>query len=288
MYMKRNLTRFFTLAATLLLSFSLLGEADATAQAQIKTRKNRISDFTTKTTKVVLRGEDVLSSAIVSEITSRWRISPYEFCSLEEYEKQKSSSDYYFLTLTGGRTPKEGDSGILALSLVKGGSEQNPDPAKESLTLVTFPLASDGNSSGRELVLLPAAIDIIQEFTSRAMLSDKDAYSSLTAYSANFAKNEVSRIVFTPEDVAGVSPEILSGSVSASEEADDIFESHEEGTLVGFIVAPSSPVSGQFCYKMLIDAGTHELCWFKRERIKENGTPAFTGSEIKSLGKRIK
>ena len=286
--MKRNFIRLFAFAASLLLAFSLLTEADAAAQAQIKTRKVRISDFTTKTTKVVLRGEDPLSSAIVSEITSRWRISPYEFCTIEEYEKQKSNSDYYFLTLTGGRSPKEGDSGILALSLVKGGSEQNPDPAKESMTIVTFPLASAENSSGRELALLPAAIDIIQEFTSRAMLSDKDAYSNLTTYSTKFSKNPVSRIVFAPEDVSGVKSELLSGSVSASDEADDIFESHAEGTQVGFIVAPSSPVSGQYCYKMLIDAATHELCWFKRERIREPGDAAFTSSEVQKLSSRLK
>lgn len=286
--MKRNFIRFFTLAAALLLAFAMTGAADAAAQAQIKTRKVRISDFTTKTTKVVLRGEDVLSSALVSEITSRWRISPYEFCTIEEFEKQKGSSDYYFLVLTSGRTPKEGDSGILALSLVKGGSEQNPDPAKESLTLITFPLASAENPSGREITLLPAAIDIIQDYTQRAMLSDKDAYSSLSAYSSKFAKDEVRRIVFAPEDVAGVRSDLLDGSVTASEEVDDIFESGEEGTLVGFIVAPSSPVEGQFCYKMLIDAGTHGLCWFKRERISEAAVQTFTSSEVRSLSKKIK
>ena len=286
--MKRNIARFFILAAAMLLAFSLMGEADAAAQAQIKTRKIRISDFTTKTTKVVLRGEDVLSSAIVSEITSRWRISPYEFCTTEEFEKQKSSPDYYFLVLTGGRTPKEGDSGILALALVKGGSEQNPDPAKECLTLVSFPLASADSEGGRELSLLPAAIDIIQDFTQRAMLSDKDAYSSLTTYSKNFSKTRATSIVFDPEDVAGVRSEYLTGGVSATEEVDDIFEKQEEGTLVGFIVAPSSPAEGQYCYKMLIDAGTHSLCWFRRERIKEPANVAFTSSEIRKLSEKIK
>ena len=286
--MKRNFIRFFAVAAALLLSFSLLGTADAAAQAQIKTRKARKSDFTTKTTKVVLRGEDPLSSAIVSEITSRWRISPYEFCSIEEFEAQRNSPDYYFLVMTGGSSPKEGDSGVLALALVKGGSEQDPDPAKVRLTLMSFPLASAENPSGRELVLLPAAIDIIQEFTSRAILSDKDAYSNLTSYSSNFSKTPVSRIVFAPEEVSEVSEEALNGGICVSEDADEIFENHEELTQVGFIVAPSSPVSGQFCYKMLIDASTHNLCWFKRERIKGSAAPTFTESEIKSLSKRIK
>ena len=286
--MKRNFVRRIALAAVLMLAFALSGAADAAAQAQIKTRKVRISDFTTKTTKVVLRGEDVLSSALVSEITSRWRISPYEFCDLAEFEKRKASPDYYFLVLTSGKTPKEGDSGILALSLVKGGKEQDPDPAKESFTLVTFPLASAENSSGRELTLLSAAIDIIQDYASRAMISDKDAYSGLGTYSLNFAKTKATRIIFVPEEVQGVKEESLGEGVCVSEDADEIFDEREEGTMVGFIVAPSSPVGGEYCYKMLIDAGTHELCWFRRERIKGTDAPAFTGSEIRNLSKRIK
>ena len=286
--MKRNFVRFFALAAVLLLSITLPGTPDASAQAQIKTRRVRISDFTTKTTKVVLRGEDVLSSALVSEITSRWRISPYEFCTTEEFEKLRTSPDYYFLVLTSGKTPKEGDSGILALSLVKGGSEQDPDPARITMTLVTFPLASEVAPSGRELALLPAAIDIIQDFTQRAMLSDKAAYGGLAAYSSNFTNRKATSLVFAPEEVSGVKSELLSDSVTATEEVDDIFEKQEEGTFVGFIVAPSSPVSGQYCYKMLIDAGTHSLCWFRRERIKEPAAVAFTSSEIRKLSGKIK
>ena len=282
--MKRNFIRFMTLAATLLLAFSLLAETDAAAQAQIKTRRNRISDFTTKTTKVVLRGEDVLSSAIVSEITSRWRISPYEFCSIEEYEKCKTSSDYYFLVLTGGRMPKEGDSGILALSLVKGGTEQDPDPDKVTFSLISFPLASAEQPSGRELTLLSAAIDIIQDFVQRAMLSDKDAYSSLTTYSANFAKDEVKRIVLDAEDVDASQ----AGKAEVSDDADAEFSEGTPGTLVGFIVAPSSPTGGEYCYKMFIDSGTHALRWFRRERIKGTERPAFSESEIKNLSRRIK
>ncbi len=284
--MKINPVRFSALIAALLIGFCLSGAADAAAQAQIKTRKVRISDFTTKTTKVVLRGGDGLSSAIVSEVTSRWRLSPYEFCDTEEYGKLKSSSDYYFLLLTGGS--EQGESGILSLTLVKGGSEQDPDPSKESLTLVRFPLCSADNPSGRELTLLPAAIDIIQDFTYRAMLSDKNAYSNLTAYAARNAKRKVERIVFAPEEVSGVKSELLCGGISFCEDADELFEQGGEGTLVSFTVAPTVPAGGQFCYKMLIDAGTHELYRFRRERVRESSAVSYTNSEIKKLRVRIR
>lgn len=286
--MKTNPIRFAALLSALLLGFCLSGASDAAAQAQIKTRRVRISDFTTKTTKVVLRGEDdLLSSAIVSEVTSRWRLSPYEFCDTAEYGQLKSSSDYYFLLLTGGSG--EGGSGILSLTLVKGGKEQDPDPSKESLTLVRFPLCSAEKASGRELALLPAAIDIIQDFTYRAMLSDKNAYSNLTAYSARYAKRKVERIVFAPEDVSGVKSELLGGGISVCEEADEVFETGEEGTLVSFIVAPPAPAAGgQFCYKMLIDAGTHELHRFRRERIKGPSAVTYTNSEVRKLRVRLR
>ena len=51
----------------------------ASAQAQIETKKVKISDFTQKITKVVLHGNDFYDAILKEEIALRWRISPYEF-----------------------------------------------------------------------------------------------------------------------------------------------------------------------------------------------------------------
>ena len=52
----------------------------AGAQAQINTKKVKISDFTEKITKVVLTGNDFYDSILKDEVKTHWRVSPYEFC----------------------------------------------------------------------------------------------------------------------------------------------------------------------------------------------------------------
>ena len=83
---------------TIILIISIILPLMASAQAQINTKKVKISDFTQKVTKVVLNGNDFFDITFQEEITARWRISPYEFCTLEEFEQLKGNDNYYFLT----------------------------------------------------------------------------------------------------------------------------------------------------------------------------------------------
>jgi hypothetical protein len=79
----------------------------AGAQAQINTKKIKIADFPQKITKVVLTGNDFYDLALRDEIASGWRLSAYEFCTLDEFEALKTSEDYYFLMTADGKFKKE-------------------------------------------------------------------------------------------------------------------------------------------------------------------------------------
>ena len=81
--------------------------ASAFAQAQIDTKKVKIGDFTQKVTKVVLTGSALFDGVLQDEVAARWRVSPYEFCSLEEFNSLKNSDKYYFLLTTKGQFKKE-------------------------------------------------------------------------------------------------------------------------------------------------------------------------------------
>ena len=80
--MKKILTIItLVLAAFLTLPAPVSGQAK---QAKIQTRKVKLSDFTTKTTKVVLSGGALFDDALQEEMARRWLVSPYEFCSVAE------------------------------------------------------------------------------------------------------------------------------------------------------------------------------------------------------------
>ena len=86
--------KFLTLLAAAILPLAVF------AQAQIDTKKVKISDFPQKITKIVLTGNSLYDAILKDEVASRWRVSPYEFCTLNEFNEFKNKEDYYFLLTT--------------------------------------------------------------------------------------------------------------------------------------------------------------------------------------------
>lgn len=257
------------------------------AQAQIVTKDAKIEDFQEKTTKIVLTGNEFFDSALSEEIRTRWNISPYEFCTLEDFNSLKESSDYYFLLCVKSRFRKEPEPGIQMLTLIKGGEKADKGLGK-MLELVSIPLCSAKYPSGREMIFLPALIDIMQEQVIHVLSSSISAYSSLSEASGNMFDARDMSIVFSEDDLSDeVSEEMLSqyfhDGVFLSDEsgADDIMLGNMENTLVSYTVAPFEPTAGSsFCYKMLIDAGTHELYYFKKHRITKKAGAGFLPEDL--------
>ena len=125
------------------------------AQGNIYTKSARLADFPQKTTKIVLSGQELLDEVLKEEITSRWRISPYEFCTEDEFDALKTLPRYYFLHF-------EFDDEFTWMHLYKGGPSSG-NPLRTAMEVVGVPIASSENATAEELVFLPAFIDMVQE-----------------------------------------------------------------------------------------------------------------------------
>lgn len=244
----------------------------ASAQAQIETKKVKISDFPQKVTKVVLHGNEFYDAILKEEIALRWRVSPYEFCTMEEFEELKTDSRYYFLITTLGQFKKETAPGIQFLSLLKGGKSKKGIDGM--LEVVSLPYASAEYPSGRELVFLPALLDIIQAHTLKSMESDFDGYMGMSRYTKNMQNAQNMKIVFFEDEINDkVDDETRSADerfiITDEDGADKYFMDSTPGTLVSYMVAPTEPMNGSYCYKLLINAETHEIYFFRRHKITE-------------------
>ncbi len=258
----------------------------ASAQAQINTKKVKISDFNQKVTKVVLSGNDFFDITFKEEISARWRISPYEFCTLEEFEQLKGNENYYFLMTTYGQFRKETAPGLQFLTLVKGGKGADKSIA-DMLEVVSLPFASAEYPSGRELVFLPAFLDIIQSHTLASMENDYNGYGGLASNNISLGKTEDMEVVLSEEDMSEqVSQEQKNKAeekgvvITDEDDADQYMLDNVPGTLVSYVAAASEPVFGSYCYKMLIDAQTHKLYYFKRHRIGKKAGAGFLPEDI--------
>lgn len=250
-----SMRRFFAL-----LLLSVVFCLGAGAQGKLYTRKAKLEDFPTRTVKVVIGGNSFLDLSFREEITTRWRISPYEFCTPEEYGSLKSDNSLYFLNIVA-------DDGVAFLLLTKGGREDEQDNLKKPFEVIRMPIASIDEPNGKELMFMGAFIDIIQAFVEDAMVSDKAAYSGLKWY--NSRKFSGKRIYLNDPDLV-----------------DEKYLEGESGTLVGICIAPTVISFGSKCYKMVISADTHELYYYKASKYDGPRDREFTQGEIKKINKR--
>ena len=259
------------------------------AQAQVNTKKVKISDFTQKVTKVVLTGNMFYDSSLQDEIVARWKVSPYEFCSLDEFEELKGNDEYYFLLSTKGQFKKETEPGLQFLTLVKGGKKAEGG-IDNMLEIVSMPVCAAEDPSGRELTFIPAFLDIIQNFALDAMEKDLNAYTGLSNYSLNLYDTKGKKVLFAVEDLSSeITDAVKETSFDAdmlTAEADDVDEvmaKGEESMAVSYVAAPSDPVPGSYCYKMLIDNHSHKLYYFKKHKITKSTGAGFLAEDIRRI-----
>lgn len=270
------------------LAFAVLLPMMVWGQAQIDTKKMKISDFTQKITKVVLTGNQFHDASLESEVTAKWRVSPFEFCTLEEFDKLKADDNYYFLLTIKGQFKKETEPGLVFLTLVKGGKDVKE--VDDMFEVVAFPYSSADEPSGREMVFLPTILDIIQNHTLDSMEKDISGYTGLPNYTMNISKSGDMTIVFSENDLsAEVTPEVKdmyfdSNILVLDENSADGYVSPEKvNTLVSYVVCPASAKSGSYCYKMLVDPQSSKLYYFRKHRVSKKVGPGFLAEDIRRI-----
>lgn len=276
----------------LILALSIMIPVTMSAQAQINTKKVKIEDFTEKTTKVVLTGNIFFDQSLKDEVQNRWRISPFEFCTLKEFEELKTDDSYYFLMTVKGRFKKESRPGLTMLSVMKGGAAAEKGISK-MLDVVTVPVMATDDPSGREFVFLPALLDIIQEHILRSMETDVAGYSGLSSFNMNMNEADRKDIIIAADDLApGMSEEELESFeadgiyVTDTDIADEMMMEHTPNAVVSFTVYPSDRGRGSFCYKMLIDAQTHKLYYFRRHKLSKRAGAGFLPEDLYRIAGR--
>ena len=278
MYMKR----LIILTALLFASVTLL------AQGKVTTRKHLFADFTDKITKVVMSGNDVLDGALRQEVVDLWTLSPFEFCSLAEYESLKKSDTYYFLLVTAGRAKGEEEAMVRFLTLEKGGADKGDNIALRT-EVISLPLCPVEGGSGRELVFLPALVKGVQDFMAEAMESEKTAYSGIAWFNGNFdRKGAIKRIYLAREDISeSVAQKDLDKYLDEDillcdeDEADKAYTDKTYNTLVSYTVS-----AGTWSYKLLLEAETDTVFYIRKHKVNVRNAPGFLTDDLKRMSRK--
>lgn len=246
--MKKNVLKLFCAAVLL-----FVAQSAADGQAKIYTRKAKLDDFSMKIMKVVVDGGSPLALDFRNELSSRWRLSPFEFCQVSDYERIKEDNGFYFLRVVS-------DEGIAFLLLEKGGREGDSERIRRPFEVVRIPVGSAESSFSLGIKNLDVFIDILQSFVKEAMVSDTYGYLGLEMYNTTNIKGRKLDLKVNP---------------------DEAFESGAEGVLVPVFFTPEP--EGAWYYKMLIEAGSHELYFFGKAKYKKDSEVSFSQIEMKSF-----
>lgn len=204
-------------------------------QKRIYTKGYKMQDFRSKTTKIVLDAGP-MGRSIRQEVTSLWTISPYEFCTPEQYEKQKTSPDYYFLHTEITR-------GIICLTLEKGGKADDSNDLKKPFNVVSVPISGEQDKSGRVYIYMPAFISAIQDYADAAINSETAAYTGLKAICRRVPKG------FTV--------------VKDPAEADEAFTGRVPRTAVQVVITPTGDPSEKPRYHFTFGTEDYRLYSFR-------------------------
>lgn len=275
--------KFFILLALAILPLS------ASAQAQINTKKVKISDFPEKVTKVVLTGNVLFDAVLKKEIAARWRVSPYEFCTLNEFHQLNGYDNYYFLISTKGQFKNDEEPSLQFLTLVKGG-EGSSSGIDDMLEVVSLPIGSAENPDGRELTFLPAFITILQEYTMDSIDHDIHGYVGLSNYTKRLSVASSTPIMIADSDLGKEvsdeeKAEYLTNGVSLTDinTVDRCLSNNSPHALVSYVAAPSEPHKNSYCYKMLIDTQTYKLHFFRKHKITSKYSSGFANYDLRSI-----
>lgn len=272
------------IAAIFVLMLLAVASPVAFAQVQLTTKKEKLSDFKTKTMYVVRSGNDFLDQEIRSATKDAWILSPYEFISSEEFSRMRSSDSYYFMVPVDV-SKGEGDTGLTFLTIVKG--TKDAKEVDDMLEVVTFPICAAKSPSGREAYMLPSILDILQNYIERCL---SKGFLGGVASTGNLSRTSSWPLYITEGDLSGeISQKYRSKKfsqrvkiVSESEQA-DAMDNVLDDALIGYAIYPSEPSAHSMCYKMIVDVRGHELYYFRRHKYSSKEDGGFLREDLSKI-----
>lgn len=275
-----------TMRRLLIILAALAISTDVFAQAQITTRKEKLSDFAGKTMKVVMSGNHFIDPVLRDAVNNTWSLSPFEFCTMDEFNSLKNNEEYYFMLPVKAKYKKEAVPGITMLTIVKG--KANAKDVNDLVDVVSMPVCAADIPSGREAAMLPGLVDVMQGYISKSIGT---SFPGISSYVSPLGKSAGRKAAVAEDDIAPDVDKTFRDKMRSKgidiipgAEADSLFL--EGGrVLVSYVVTPGDPHKGAICWKMLIDARTHELFYYKKHTVTSADNAGFLKGDLKKIAK---
>lgn len=253
-------------------------------------KKDDLKNFSAKTTKVVIQGNSSLDDIVLMDaVKNHWHLSPYEFCDMEEFEKIKTDTNYFFLMKVDGQFCKEKEPAMEFLALVKG-SEKAADGLNHMPEILALPYRPLNDRSGDSFAYLPPFINVIQAHILKIQRNKLSAYIGLSAYSDGMDGTNDKDILFDVEDLGfEIDQDMIDkdfkgkGHLVTQVEVERAITERRPNTLATIVIAPSINQRGSYCFKILISTDTWELYMYRKHKVSSKFGVGFTKEDYKRI-----
>jgi len=256
--------------------------------------KDEIKQFNASTTCVVLEDDPFSSYNIyIKEAVNRsWKITPYEFITVKEFNVRRLKPSYSFIVLTQTNFDKDKSHGLYNfINLLQG---KNVNKLSEMPEICAVPLSFAGVNDLVYSYKLGAIVSFMQK---HAQKISEDPLLNLRKYLKYYNKNIPgvrNKTILVEQD--DLSPEIsttekirryYSGNIEivTDDEIIKAVENKSPDVLILHKVGPMGDRDSGYCFIMLIGADDSELYYYNLHMIDKSNPNGLLPEDLKRLEK---
>ena len=255
---------------------------------------NEIKQFTASKTCVVLENNQFSSynAYIKQAVKEFWKITPYEFIEVTEFNVRRLNPSYSFIVLTETNFEKDKSNSVFNfINLLQG---KDVDKLGEMPEICAIPLSFAGEDDLEYGYKLGAILSFMQNHAK--MIADDPSLTGrryLRYYNKNIPDVAGRKILIKQEDL---SPDIgtierikliYSGNIEIVTEEIIVkaIQERTPNTLILHKVGPVGDRNSGYCFKMLIGTDNANMYYYNQHMIDRNNPNGFLPADLKRLAK---
>jgi hypothetical protein len=256
--------------------------------------KDEIKQFTSSKTCVVMEEDpfSVYNTYIKKAVQTYWKITPYEFIEVSEFNVRRYKPEYSFITLTQTNFSKDKSNEVFNfVNLLQGKKVLKLGDMPE---ICAIPLSFAGEDDFDYSYKLGAVLRFMQKHAQ--MISDDPSLTGrkyLKYYNKNIPQVINKTILVKQEDLV---PEISTIDkikaiydnkiqIVTEDEIIKAIENKTPNTLILHKVGPVGNKETGYCFKMLIGTDDSDMYYYNQHTIDKNNPNGLLPADLKRLSK---
>jgi hypothetical protein len=278
-----------TLIATVLLFSTVL----LTGQAPFPS-KDEIKQFSASKTCVVLEDDPFSSynAFIKAAVKAFWKITPYEFIEVTDFNVRRLNPAYSFIVLTQTNFDKDKSNSLFNfINLLQG---KNVNKLGEMPEICAIPLSFAGEDDLEYSYKLGAILSFMQKHAERISEDPSLTGRKYLKYYNKFIPEILSKTILvnqadlvpeiaTIEKIKAIYPDKI--EIVSEEDIVKAIENKTPNTLILHKVGPVGDRNSGYCFKMLIGTDDANMYYYNQHMIDKANPNGLLPADLKRLAK---